>query len=152
MAAAPVFLHSVVLLQPVVLLKTVLLRRDVHVCTCCSVVRQAPIVTRFKKETHHHLATIGLYRHFKSDIKHWPVNPTSPLGAGGLTISFFPLPKTLLPLRGGVCPYPCPLPWAWTGGAAGRWSVQDGPRWLQEGLREPKMISKMAQDRVGPLK
>ena len=31
------------------------------------------------------------------------------------------------------------------GGVAGRWSVQDGPRWLQEGLRERKMASTMAQ-------
>eukprot|EP00959_Pyramimonas_sp_CCMP1952_P320414 6705314-Pyramimonas_sp.AAC.1 len=41
-----------------------------------------------------------------------------------------------------ACPYP--LPWTWTGRLAGRWSVQDGPRWLQEGLREPKMTSKLA--------
>ena len=41
---------------------------------------------------------------------------------------------------------PYPLPWAWTGGGARRQIVQDGPRWLQEGLREPKMASKIAQD------
>ena len=52
----------------------------------------------------------------------------------------------LLPLRGGVYPSPYPLPWAWMGGAAGRQIVQDGPRWLQEGLRKPKMASKIAQD------
>ena len=33
-----------------------------------------------------------------------------------------------------------------TGGAAGRQGAQDGPRWLQEGLRELKMASKIAQD------
>ena len=49
--------------------------------------------------------------------------------------------------RGGkLDPSPYPLPWAWTGGAATRWGVQDGLRWLQEGLSEPKMTSKMAQD------
>ena len=49
--------------------------------------------------------------------------------------------------RGGkLDPSPYPLPWTWTGGFARGWSVQDGPRWLQEGLREPKMASKMAQD------
>ena len=49
--------------------------------------------------------------------------------------------------RGGkLDPSPYPLPWTWRGPVAGRWSAQDGPRWLQEGLREPKMASKMAQD------
>ena len=48
--------------------------------------------------------------------------------------------------RGGsLDPSPYPLPWVWTGGGASGQSVQDGPRWLQEGLREPKMASKMAQ-------
>jgi len=76
-------------------------------------------------------------------------NPTSPLGGGGLGRFLFQLDSfsnPLLPLRGGVYPSPYPLPWTWTGGAAGRWSAQDGPRWLQEGLREPKMASKIAQD------
>ena len=50
-------------------------------------------------------------------------------------------------LRAGCLdPSPYPLPWAWTAGFATRWSVQDGLRWLQEGLSEPKMTSKMAQD------
>ena len=48
--------------------------------------------------------------------------------------------------RGGLDPSPYPLPWTWTGGAASGQSAQDGPRWLQEGLGEPKMTSKMAQD------
>ena len=49
--------------------------------------------------------------------------------------------------RGGkLDPSPYPLPWTWTGGFARGWSVQDGPRWLQEGLRCSKMASKMAQD------
>ena len=49
--------------------------------------------------------------------------------------------------RGGkLDPSPYPLPWAWTGPVAGSWSVLFGPRWLQEGLREPKMASKIAQD------
>ena len=58
------------------------------------------------------------------------------------------LPKPTLPLLGGgVYPSFYPLPWAWTGRAAIGQSVQDGPRWLQEGLRASKMASKMAQDR-----
>ena len=49
--------------------------------------------------------------------------------------------------RGGYLdPSPYPLPWPWKGRFAGRWGVQDGPRWLREGLREPKMASKIAQD------
>ena len=48
--------------------------------------------------------------------------------------------------RGCLDPSPYPLPWTWRGPVAGRWSAQDGPRWLQEGLREPKMASKIAQD------
>ena len=55
--------------------------------------------------------------------------------------------------RGGkLDPSPYPLPWAWTGPVARGWSVQDGPGWLQEGLREPKMASKMAQDTPRSLK
>ena len=49
--------------------------------------------------------------------------------------------------RGGkLDPSPYPLPWTWTGRFASGQSVQDGPRWLQEGLGEPKMASKIAQD------
>ena len=49
--------------------------------------------------------------------------------------------------RGGCLdPSPYPLPWTWTGPVASGQSVQDGPRWLQEGLRESKIASKMAQD------
>ena len=48
--------------------------------------------------------------------------------------------------RGGCLdPSLYPLPWAWTGGAARGWSAQDCPRWLQEGLRELKMASKIGQ-------
>ena len=55
--------------------------------------------------------------------------------------------------RGGkLDPSPYPLPWTWTGRFAGSWSVQDGPRRLQEGLREPKMTSKMPQDSLRCLK
>ena len=52
------------------------------------------------------------------------------------------------PCGRGRCldPSPYPLPWTWRGGFAGRWSAQDGPRWLQEGLRALKMASKIAQD------
>ena len=39
-----------------------------------------------------------------------------------------------------------PSPWAWRKGSARGWSVQDGPRWLQEGPREAKMASKIVQD------
>eukprot|EP00959_Pyramimonas_sp_CCMP1952_P311205 6512883-Pyramimonas_sp.AAC.1 len=46
------------------------------------------------------------------------MNPTSPLGAGGL--GRFPFQPPASP-------------------------VHDGPRWLQEGLRERKMASKLAQ-------
>ena len=53
---------------------------------------------------------------------------------------------------GGLDPSPYPLPWTWTGGFATSWSVQDGPRWLQEGLRCSKMASKMAQDSARSLK
>ena len=73
------------------------------------------------------------------------LNPTSPLGREWF--SSHPLPSNpLLPLRGGVYPSPYPLPWTWRGPVAGRWSAQDGPRWLQEGLRALKMASKIAQD------
>ena len=48
--------------------------------------------------------------------------------------------------RGGsLDPSPYPLPWTWTGRPAMCQGVF-GPRWLQEGLREPKMASKIAQD------
>ena len=52
------------------------------------------------------------------------------------------------PCGRGRCldPSPYPLPWTWRGPVAGRWSAQDGPRWLQEGLRALKMASKIAQD------
>ena len=43
-------------------------------------------------------------------------------------------------------PQPTPSPWAWRGGFAGSWSVCIGPRWRQEGPRELKMTSKIAQD------
>ena len=48
--------------------------------------------------------------------------------------------------RGCLAPSPYPHPWTWRGPVAGRWSAQDGPRWLQEGLRALKMASKIAQD------
>ena len=66
---------------------------------------------------------------------HVYANPTSPLGREWLSEIPFPTP---------FLPYP--LPWTWTGGAAGRQSAQDGLDWLQAGLSEPKMASKMAQD------
>ena len=44
--------------------------------------------------------------------------------------------------RGGkLDPSPYPLPWTWTGGFASGQSVQDGPRWPQEGPRELKSSS-----------
>ena len=73
-------------------------------------------------------------------------NPTSPLGREWFSSPIFPSSNPLLPLRGGVYPSPYPLPWTWRGPVAGRWSAQDGPRWLQEGLRALKMASKIAQD------
>ena len=48
--------------------------------------------------------------------------------------------------RGCLDPSPYPLPWTWTGPLAGRQSAQDGPGRLQEGSREAKMASKIAQD------
>ena len=54
------------------------------------------------------------------------------------------------PASDPISEYPSPL--TWTRGFAGSWSVQDGPRRLQEGLREPKMTSKMAQDSASSLK
>ena len=45
-----------------------------------------------------------------------------------------------------MTPPPTPSPGPGRGGGARRQIVQDGPRWLQEGLREPKMASKTAQD------
>ena len=73
-------------------------------------------------------------------------NPTSPFGREWFSSLIFPSSNPLLPLRGGVYPSPYPLPWTWRGPVAGRWSAQDGPRWLQEGLRALKMASKIAQD------
>ena len=64
----------------------------------------------------------------------------------GLGHTIFPSSNPLLPLRGGVYPSPYPLPWTWRGPVARGWSAQDGPRWLQEGLRALKMASKIAQD------
>ena len=76
-------------------------------------------------------------------FKHGPTrryNPASPLGAGGLTISFFLLPRAPSSPSGRGYPCPYPLPWTWTGGAASGQSVQDGPRQLQEErFSEPKM-------------
>ena len=71
-------------------------------------------------------------------------SPTSPLGRRWFRA--FPLPTPFFPFGEGFPPPPYPLPWTWTGPVATHWSVQDGPRWLQEGLREPKMASKIAQD------
>ena len=56
------------------------------------------------------------------------------------------LPTPFFPFGEGFTPPPTPSPGPWREGFAGRWSAQDGPRWLQEGLREPKMASKIAQD------
>ena len=64
------------------------------------------------------------------------MNPTSPLGVGGLRSFLFHLP--FFPFGEGFTPPPNPLPWTWTGGAATDWSVQDGPRWLQEGPESPR--------------
>ena len=49
--------------------------------------------------------------------------PPALWATGGLTMSFFPLPKSPLPLRGGVYPSPYPLPWTWTGPVASRQRV-----------------------------
>ena len=68
-------------------------------------------------------------------------NPTSPLGAGGLGRFLFQPPA--FPCSGGLPP---PPPCVWTGFPAMCQRVLFGPRWLQEGLRERKMASKMAQD------
>ena len=69
---------------------------------------------------------------------------------GGLTMSFFPLPKKPSSLRGGVLS-PSP-PRAVFEGVA-RWQgVLFRSRWLQEGLRCSKMASKMAQDSARWLK
>ena len=58
-------------------------------------------------------------------------------------MSFFPLPKTPLPLSGRGLRLPLPPPLDLDGGFRER---SEGPRWLQEGLREPKIASKIAQD------
>ena len=65
--------------------------------------------------------------------------------------------KTYAPARGGKCtpsPYPpFPLAWKGVGGGGARWqSIPVGPRWLNEGLREPKVASKTAQDTSRRLK
>ena len=71
-------------------------------------------------------------------------NPTSPLGVGGLANFVFSLPKPPpSPARGRGLPLPLPPPLGLGWGGQSGQSVQDGPRWLQEGLREPKMASKM---------
>ena len=57
-----------------------------------------------------------------------------------------PLPTPFFPFGEGFTPSPYPLPWAWTGPVGRRQSVQDGPGRLQEGSREAKMASKIAQD------
>ena len=44
---------------------------------------------------------------------------------------------------------PTPSPWTWTGRPARCQRVRFGPRWLQEGLQELKMASKMLQDIPG---
>eukprot|EP00959_Pyramimonas_sp_CCMP1952_P302422 6327920-Pyramimonas_sp.AAC.1 len=50
-------------------------------------------------------------------------------------------------------PSPNPLPLdPGTDRSATHWSAQDGTRWLREGLREPKMAFKMAQDNARSLK
>ena len=78
-------------------------------------------------------------------------NPTSPLGDRWSSDVSLPSVKTSnttpsSPARGRGLPLPLPPPLGLGGGAARRSSVQDGPRWLQECLREPKISSKMAQD------
>ena len=51
------------------------------------------------------------------------------------------------PLRGGVYPSPYPLPLGLERGVvAGRWSVCFAQKWRQDGPRELKMTSKIAQD------
>ena len=72
-------------------------------------------------------------------------NPSSPLGVGGLeSVLFQPTPYS--PSGWGGTPPPSPIPWTWAGSVARGWSVQDGPRRLQERLGEPEMASKMAED------
>ena len=66
---------------------------------------------------------------------HVYANPTSPLGREWLSEIPFPTPF-----------FPLIPPLDLDGGAAGRQSAQDGLDWLQAGLSEPKMASKMAQD------
>ena len=63
----------------------------------------------------------------------------------GLRRFLFYLPL-FFPLGEWFTPPPTPSPWTWREGAARRWSAQDGLRWLQEGLKEPKMASKIVQD------
>ena len=58
--------------------------------------------------------------------------------------------ETPLPFGEGYPPPP--LPGLFWGGFASGQGVQDGPRWLQEGLRCSKMASKMAQDSARSLK
>ena len=70
-------------------------------------------------------------------------NPTSPLGRRWSRA--FPFPTSLVSLFGRFTS-PSPPPWVWTGSPARCQRVLFGPRWLQEGLRERKMASKMAQD------
>ena len=57
-----------------------------------------------------------------------------------MTHTFFLLPFFQPPSS------PYPRPWTWRGGFASGQTAQDGPRWLQEGLRALKMASKIAQD------
>ena len=70
-------------------------------------------------------------------------SPTSPLGRRWFRS--FPLPTPFFPFGEGFTPPPTPSPGPGRGGAASGQSVQDGPRWLQEGLRDPKTTSKTAQ-------
>ena len=67
---------------------------------------------------------------------HWP--------SGCRWSRAFLLVTSFLPLFGEV--YIPPPPWVWTGSPTRCQNVLLGPRWLQEGLGERKMASKMAQD------
>ena len=73
-------------------------------------------------------------------------NPTSPLGREWFRSPIFPFSNPLFPHRGRVYPSPYPLPWTWREGSASGQGSLFGPRWLQEGLREPKIASKIDQD------
>ena len=54
--------------------------------------------------------------------------------------------ETACGLVDSLTPPPTPSPGSGRGGVASGQSVQDGPKLLQEGLREPKIASKMTQD------